>query len=867
MDTTSWQPSQSLTSAQSVSVSDITTKKDLENPLHALESSDSVIFPLIWALGSEKHPLLSPESAVHHQISSETQTYNQSASEGVTTIGSKNQINVSHTVRATDSQTNQENVPLYMQSSPESPNVEKYLQGTIAPDIEEGMDEEEDKLETYFSVIEPEGLDVPYKINPAPQAVIHEESEGRDPTSRKENITTKPTTNSPMTPDFLTTPVTQKMSTTQEVLRVNLQESEPSRKPFERLVNLHSDDQEEEVEEEERNYRPLLVQTDGALSDFRATSGLQLRSNQTSAAGFLPERPWQCLCLVVSGVSAVDLLQSCCAAGQKWASDHQHCKNMPTNEKQSMCRKAVLPQLFEGDPVSIRHDFSQERRHLEGKGCEIHQFLGYPCGHIFLTCCEEEEGLSKVSLRRKPRPTSIPREDSEGTFPREAFAIGATDETANGVEEQKDVDECLLHAGKLCQQTCTNTWGSFHCGLIPAEENRVKDYRPANIPTITPATTTAIISSRTTTTTSRPVRINPCSVFSSCRSGSLLLFPWVQTEDRWKKILTNVLGTHNCGVGFVCENTLGSFLCNHKPKCITGFSQDSHGNCIDLCSSGFNCINTVGSFSCQQKTISCSPGYSASSDGAKCMGTNRCGLGQICQNLPGSYTCDCQTGYQYDSLRKLCTDINECDKKPCSQECANIYGSYQCYCRQGYHLKDDGHTCEDECSQSIGSLCTFRCVNVAGSYQCACPPQGFTLSANKRSCKDIDECTAGSHNCSYDQSCFNLQGGFSCNSLDCQNSPVRITYYQLSFQTNIIIPAQIFRIGPSPSYSGDHISISIIRGNEEGFFSTRKLNGYTGAVFLQRQVKQPKDFLIYVEMKLLRKGTLSTFLAKIYVFI
>ncbi|XP_033977868.1 fibulin-2 [Trematomus bernacchii] len=961
MDTTSWQPSQSPTSAQSVSVGDITTKKDLENPLHAFESSDSVIFPLIRELGSEKHPLLSPESAVHHQISSETQTYNQSASEGVTSIDSKSQINVSHTVRAIDSQTNQENVPLYMQSSPKSPNVEKDLQGTIAPDIEEGMDEEEDKLETSFSVTGPEGLDVPYKINPAPQEVIQEESEGRDPTSRKERITTKPTTNSPTTPDFLTTPVTQKMSTTQEVLRVNLQESEPSQK----LVNLHSDDQEEA--EEERIDRPLLVQTDG-------------------------------------GVSAVDLLQSCCTAGQKWASDHQHCKNMPTNEKQSMCsvagKQCCLSSLKEiqcqsgmtsarrGDTCEGEEDRCPDDSHevccsccalglqvrSEGKGCEIHQFLGYPCGHIFLTCCEEEEGLSKVSLRRKPRPTSIPREDSEGTFPREAFAIGATDETANGVEEQKDVDECLLHTGKLCQQTCTNTWGSFHCGcyqgfilqgdgrlcapVIPDEENRVKDFRPAAIPTITPATTTVDISTRTTT--SRPVRINPCSENGGCSQQCLAVadralcscFPGFRLKRDGRKcedINECVLGTHNCGIGFVCENTLGSFLCNHKPKCITGFSQDSHGNCIDineclslreLCSSGFNCINTVGSFSCQQKTISCSPGYSASSDGAKCvdldecqMGTNRCGLGQICHNLPGSYTCDCQTGYQYDSLRKLCTDINECwrfpgrlcgqtcentpgsfhcsctegfslaldgknckdinecDKKPCSQECANIYGSYQCYCRQGYHLKDDGHTCEDidECSQSIGSLCTFRCVNVAGSYQCACPPQGFTLSANKRSCKDIDECTAGNHNCSYDQSCFNLQGGFrclsfhcpknynkvsdtrcdriSCNSLDCQNSPVRITYYQLSFQTNIIIPAQIFRIGPSPSYSGDHISISIIRGNEEGFFSTRKLNGYTGAVFLQRQVKEPKDFLIHVEMKLLRKGMLSTFLAKIYVFI
>lgn len=104
-------------------------------------------------------------------------------------------------------------------------------------------------------------------------------------------------------------------------------------------------------------------------------------------------------------------------------------------------------------------------------------------------------------------------------------------------------------------------------------------------------------------------------------------------------------------------------------------------------------------------------------------------------------------------------------------------------------------------------------------------------------------------------------------SLDCQNSPIRITYYQLSFQTNIVTPAQIFRIGPSPAYSGDHIFIGIIKGNEEGYFSTRKLNSFTGALYLQRQVRKPKDFLIDVEMKLLRQGAFTSFLARIYVFI
>uniref|UniRef100_A0A671WW68 Fibulin 2 n=1 Tax=Sparus aurata TaxID=8175 RepID=A0A671WW68_SPAAU len=412
-----------------------------------------------------------------------------------------------------------------------------------------------------------------------------------------------------------------------------------------------------------------------------------------------------------------------------------------------------------------------------------------------------------------------------------------------------------------------------------------------------------------------------------------------------------VLQSHNCELGFVCENTVGSFLCNPKNKCISGFTQDSHGNCIDInecsgpnepCSLGFNCINTVGSYTCQKKVVMCSHGYHSSPDGAKCvdidecqMGTHRCGAGQICHNLPGSYRCDCQTGYQYDALHKVCTDvnecwrypgrlcaqtcentpgsyrcsctagfslaldgkncedINECDKNPCSQECADIYGSYQCYCRQGYFLKEDGHTCEDidECSQSIGNLCTFKCLNVAGSYQCSCPPHGYVMSANGRTCRDIDECKTATHNCSYGQMCYNLQGGFRCisfdcphnykkvsdircertscpsNSLDCQNSPARITHYQLSFQTNIIIPAQIFRIGPSPAYSGDHITISIIKGNEEGYFSTRKLNSFTGAVYVQRQVRKPKDFLIDLEMKLLRQGMFTTFLARIHVFV
>lgn len=407
--------------------------------------------------------------------------------------------------------------------------------------------------------------------------------------------------------------------------------------------------------------------------------------------------------------------------------------------------------------------------------------------------------------------------------------------------------------------------------------------------------------------------------------------------------------SHNCGLGFECVNTEGSFRCNPRPRCSVGFNQDAQGNCIDIdecsaltqaCGPGFNCINTAGSYMCQRKII-CSRGYHASPDGSRCIDVDechsslhQCGEGQLCHNLPGSYRCECRTGYQYDSLRRLCVDVNECwryrgrlcaqtcentpgsyecsctsgfrlssDGKscedvneclasPCSQECANIYGSYQCYCRKGYYLREDSQTCEDidECSRGIGHLCTYRCVNVPGSYHCACPEYGYTMSPNGRSCRDIDECATGAHNCSVAETCYNIQGGYRCLSLscppnyrkasdthceriscpsylECQNTPLRITYYYLSFQSNIVIPAQIFRIGPSPAFTGDNVIVSITQGNEENYFSTRKLNAYTGAVYLHRQVEGTKDFLINVEMKLWRQGRFTTFQARLYVFI
>lgn len=37
--------------------------------------------------------------------------------------------------------------------------------------------------------------------------------------------------------------------------------------------------------------------------------------------------------------------------------------------------------------------------------------------------------------------------------------------------------------------------------------------------------------------------------------------------------------SHNCGLGFECVNTEGSFRCNPKPQCPVGFNQEAQGNC------------------------------------------------------------------------------------------------------------------------------------------------------------------------------------------------------------------------------------------------------------------------------------------------
>lgn len=101
---------------------------------------------------------------------------------------------------------------------------------------------------------------------------------------------------------------------------------------------------------------------------------------------------------------------------------------------------------------------------------------------------------------------------------------------------------------------------------------------------------------------------------------------------------------------------------------------------------------------------------------------------------------------------------------------------------------------------------------------------------------------------------------------ECLTLPLRITYYYLTFPTNIPVSTNIFRMGPSHIVAEDDIQVVITAGNEGGFFKTARVP--TGGVMsVAKVIDEPQDFDLSLELRLRRYGRLSTYLAKVLVFV
>ncbi|GIL51786.1 hypothetical protein Vafri_7703 [Volvox africanus] len=162
-----------------------------------------------------------------------------------------------------------------------------------------------------------------------------------------------------------------------------------------------------------------------------------------------------------------------------------------------------------------------------------------------------------------------------------------------------------------------------------------------------------------------------------------------------------------------------------------------------------------------------------------------CGGNSTCVNTTNYYRCTCPKGYTYDRALQTCIDVDECavTNPPCislddfdtanNTRCVNTPGSYRCECATGYQLTIQWirrpyafrYACVDvdECV-TMTAPCgdpSATCVNREGSYVCRCPDTTY-YDAKTKKCVDVNECAVSNPPCGGSSFCINVPGGYSC---------------------------------------------------------------------------------------------------------
>ncbi|KAM9363829.1 EGF-containing fibulin-like extracellular matrix protein 1 [Symphorus nematophorus] len=298
----------------------------------------------------------------------------------------------------------------------------------------------------------------------------------------------------------------------------------------------------------------------------------------------------------------------------------------------------------------------------------------------------------------------------------------------------------------------------------------------------------------------------------------------------------------------------------------------------DACKGGMSCINHYGGYFClpQNAQIIISNGDEEPAATTRPpppqliplpVLPSRRGNQQTAMSQARLPSVQCPIGFAADEFN-FCRDVNECfPSSPCQHLCYNLPGSFMCQCERGYELTEDQLSCHDvdECLLS-SSLCQWQCVNQPGSYGCVCP-EGYELHGT-RMCQDINECETGT-SCREDQLCWNYFGGFrcyprnpcqnpyvhtgdgrcSCQSLSaCRGLPPSIVYKYMSITSERSTPADIFQIqatGVSPNMVH---SFRIRAGDKDGQFVLRRSSNVSAMLVMTRPLIGPRELVLDLEM-------------------
>ncbi|KJH50297.1 calcium binding EGF domain protein [Dictyocaulus viviparus] len=205
-------------------------------------------------------------------------------------------------------------------------------------------------------------------------------------------------------------------------------------------------------------------------------------------------------------------------------------------------------------------------------------------------------------------------------------------------------------------------------------------------------------------------------------------------------------GLHKCDRSSRCHNYIGGYAC----FCPMGYRKGDNGKCVGFFGDGYMCM-PIEKRSCTESewaTSNCSKNHVCMVDSNGKKDCNMCKMGFQMKNgecvgrvtthelsinfLNGAEVlANALTRLEINVNECLQPELNMCDK---NANCNNLMGTYACQCKKGF--RGDGYMCEDE-DECLMSPChpQAECHNIEGSFECQCP-EGFQGS-NENTGADI----------------------------------------------------------------------------------------------------------------------------------
>ena len=208
-----------------------------------------------------------------------------------------------------------------------------------------------------------------------------------------------------------------------------------------------------------------------------------------------------------------------------------------------------------------------------------------------------------------------------------------------------------------------------------------------------------------------------------------------------------------------CEVDNGG--CHPERECINA---DGGSICAETCTEGFEPVGDKGCRDIDECSI---PNFRINYPDFVDIDGNTCDDYTQVPNQEGSVLCSFAAGLPMvdDPSRTALTECAVCGggRRPCSgrgedvhaSSCSNTVGSFTCdSCDAGY-TGDGDNGCNDvnECSAGTDNCsANAACTNTPGSFSCAC---NMGYSGNGVTCNDINECALGTDACDTNATCTN----------------------------------------------------------------------------------------------------------------